>query len=161
MKTHHLAGVTLSMKNFFGIMPGIIYGWPKNVLHWAGIHESILDINATVKPQLAIIDGIVGMQGDGPIMGTPVRSNVLVMGRNLPAVDATCARIMGINPNKIPYLKRASGRLGTIGESNIIQWGESINQVHKDFQLLDNIPAHRGLRMGYVPQKNSLRLKIT
>jgi uncharacterized protein (DUF362 family) len=152
MKTHHLAGVTLSMKNLFGVMPGIVYGWPKNVLHWAGIHESILDINATVKPQLAIVDGIVGMQGDGPILGTPVRANVILMGKNLPAVDATCTRIMGINPDKIPYLKRASGRLGTIRESNIIQRGESINQVRKNFQLLDNIPAHRGLRMGYAPK---------
>jgi uncharacterized protein (DUF362 family) len=148
MKTHHWAGVTLSMKNMFGIMPGIVYGWPKNVLHWAGIHESIFDINATLKPHLAIVDGIVGMQGDGPIMGTPVQSNVLVMGRNLPAVDATCARVMGIDPNKIPYLKLASGRLGAIRDSNIIQRGENIASVRRDFQLLDFIPAHRGIRLG-------------
>ena len=148
MKTHHWAGVTLSMKNLFGIMPGIVYGWPKNVLHWAGIHESIFDINATLKPHLAIVDGIVGMQGDGPIMGTPVHANVLVMGRNLPAVDATCARVMGIDPNKIPYLKLASGRLGAIRDSNIIQRGENIASVRQDFQLLDFIPAHRGIKLG-------------
>ena len=145
MKTHHWTGVTLSMKNLFGIMPGIIYGWPKNVLHWAGINECIYDINATVCPEFAIVDGIVGMEGDGPIMGDPVKSNVLVMGRNLPAVDATCARIMGINPNKIPYLKRASGRLGAIKESNIEQRGEKITSVQKKFHLLDYIPAHRGI----------------
>jgi uncharacterized protein (DUF362 family) len=148
MKTHHWAGVTLSMKNMFGVMPGIVYGWPKNVLHWSGITESILDINASVKPQFAIIDGIVGMEGDGPIMGTPVQGNVLVMGRNLPAVDATSARIMGINPQKISYLKRASGRLGAIRESNIEQRGESIVSVRKDFQLFDLTPAHRGIRLG-------------
>jgi uncharacterized protein (DUF362 family) len=148
MKTHHLTGITLSMKNLFGCMPGIVYGWPKNVLHWAGIHEAILDINATVKPNLAIVDGIVGMEGDGPIMGSPIQAGVLIMGRNLPAVDATCARIMGINPEKIPYLKRASGSLGTIRESNITQRGENIASVRKDFKLLDFIPAHRGLRMG-------------
>jgi len=148
MKTHHWAGVTLSMKNMFGIMPGIVYGWPKNVLHWAGIHESIFDINATVRPHLAIVDGIVGMQGDGPIMGTPVQSNVLVMGRNLPAVDATCARVMGVDPNKIAYLKLASGRLGAIRDSNIIQRGENIASVRRDFQLFDFIPAHRGIRLG-------------
>jgi uncharacterized protein (DUF362 family) len=44
VKTHHWAGVTLSMKNMFGIVPGMKYGWPKNHLHWHGIHESILDI---------------------------------------------------------------------------------------------------------------------
>jgi uncharacterized protein (DUF362 family) len=147
MKTHHWAGVTLSMKNMFGIMPGIIYGWPKNVLHWAGITECILDINATVKPHVSIVDGIVGMQGDGPIMGTPVQSNVLVMGRNFPAVDATCTRIMAINPDKIPYLRSASGWLGAIRERNIEQRGENIKSVRKDFQLLDYIPAHRGIRL--------------
>ena len=68
-KTHHWTGVTLSMKNLFGLMPGSFYGWPKNVLHYAGLQEAILDIDATVRPQLAIVDGIVGMEGDGPIMG--------------------------------------------------------------------------------------------
>ena len=86
------------MKNLFGVMPGIVYGWPKNVLHYAGIGPSILDINAAVRPHLAIVDGIIGMEGDGPIMGTPRRPGVLVMGTNLPAVDATCARLMGIDP---------------------------------------------------------------
>ncbi len=147
MKTHHWAGVTLSMKNMFGVMPGIVYGWPKNVLHRAGITESILDINATVKAHVAIVDGIVGMQGDGPIMGTPVRSNVLVIGRNFPAVDATCSRIMGINPNKIPYLRAASGWLGAIREPNIDQRGENIGSVQKDFQLFDYIPSHKGIRL--------------
>ena len=70
LKTHHWVGATLSMKNLFGVMPGVYYGWPKNVLHYAGISESILDITATVRPHLAIVDGIVGMEGDGPIMGT-------------------------------------------------------------------------------------------
>ena len=54
MKTHPWVGVTLSMKNLFGVMPGICYGWPKNVLHQAGIPESILDIVAAVNPHLAI-----------------------------------------------------------------------------------------------------------
>jgi len=147
MKTHHWAGVTLSMKNLFGLMPGNVYGWPKNVLHWAGINECIYDINATVKPQIGIVDGIVGMEGDGPIMGDPVSANVIVMGTNLPAVDATCARIMGVNPYNIAYLKYASGRIGSINEGNIEQRGENIIAVRKDFKLLDNIPAHRGLRL--------------
>ena len=112
MKTHHWVGVTLSMKNLFGLMPGIVYGWPKNVFHWAGLEPSILDINATVKPHLAIVDGIVGMEGDGPIMGTPKPAGVLVMGRDLPAVDATAARIMGIDPLKVTYLRAAHGGLG-------------------------------------------------
>ena len=63
LKTHHWAGVTLSMKNLFGVLPGMYYGWPKNVLHYAGIPESILDITATLRPHFAIVDGIVGMEG--------------------------------------------------------------------------------------------------
>lgn len=147
MKTHHWAGATLSMKNLFGVMPGMYYGWPKNVLHHAGIENSILDINATLNPHFAIVDGIVGMEGDGPIMGTPKNVGVLVMGRNLAAVDATCCRIMGIDPKKVSYLSRANNWLGPIDEGYIEQRGESIISVRTNFNLIDQIPAHRGIRL--------------
>lgn len=147
MKTHHWAGATLSMKNLFGVMPGIYYGWPKNVLHHAGIENSILDINATLKPHFAIVDGIVGMEGDGPITGGPKKVGALVMGRNLAAVDATCCRIMGIDPYKVSYLERADRWLGPIGESVIEQHGETISSVRTDFNLIETIPAHRGIRL--------------
>jgi uncharacterized protein (DUF362 family) len=147
MKTHHWTGATLSMKNLFGVMPGIYYGWPKNVLHTAGIQSSILDINATLKPHFAIVDGIVGMEGDGPIMGDPKRAGVLVMGRNLAAVDATCCRIMGIDPYKVRYLEQADNWLGPISEGAIKQHGETIASVRTNFNLIDQIPAHQGLRL--------------
>lgn len=147
MKTHHWAGATLSMKNLFGVMPGIYYGWPKNVLHHAGIENSILDINATLKPHFAIVDGIVGMEGDGPIMGDPKKVGVLVMGRNLAAVDATCCRIMGIDPYKVSYLERADNWLGPIGEGSIEQRGETIASVRTNFNLIETIPAQRGIRL--------------
>ncbi len=136
LKTHHWAGVTCAMKNLFGVMPGAVYGWPKNVLHHQGIPESILDINATVKPALAIVDGIVGMEGDGPIMGTPKTAGCIIMGRNLPAVDATATRVMGLNPYGVAYLQKASGRMGPIHEPNITQRGESIASVKTRFELL-------------------------
>ena len=69
------------------------------------------------------------------------------MGRNLPAVDATGARIMGIDPRKIVYLKVASNRLGPIKEKYIAQRGELISTVCKNFRLREDIPAQRGLRM--------------
>ena len=147
LKTHHWAGVTLSMKNLFGVLPGMYYGWPKNVLHYAGIPESILDITASLRPHFAIADGIIGMEGDGPIMGTPRQMGVLVMGHNFPAVDATCSRLMGINPHKVKYLHTASNWLGPIHETNIQQRGEPIAHLRKDFALLDHIPAHKGLRL--------------
>jgi len=147
MKTHHWAGVTLSMKNLFGVMPGIYYGWPKNVLHHAGIENSILDINATLKPHFAIVDGIVGMEGDGPIMGTPRNVGALVMGRNPTAVDATAARMMGIDPRKITYLAQADDWLGPIEEAYIQQTGETVASVRTNFALIEKIPAHRGIRL--------------
>jgi uncharacterized protein (DUF362 family) len=147
MKTHHWAGATLAMKNMFGILPGLYYGWPKNVLHFAGIHESIADINTAIRADLAIVDGVVGMEGDGPIMGEPVESNVMVMGRNLAAVDATCARVMGLNPQKIKYMKLAEGKLGEINENLIEQRGEAVASVRKDFKLLDTIPAQARIRL--------------
>jgi uncharacterized protein (DUF362 family) len=147
MKTHHWTGVTLAMKNLFGVMPGIVYGWPKNVLHHEGIDNSILDINATLQPHFAIVDGIVGMEGDGPIMGDPKHAGVLVMGRNLPAVDASCCRIMGIEPHKVHYLHVASRWLGPVDENAIAQRGEKITDVQNEFALRGDIPAQKGLRL--------------
>jgi uncharacterized protein (DUF362 family) len=150
LKTHHIAGVTLSMKNLFGVLPGVCYGWPKNVLHFAGIHQSILDITAAVRPHLSIVDGIVGMEGDGPIMGTPRHCGRLIFGTNLPAVDATSARLMGIDPWRIPYLAVASGVLGPIAESHIMQRGEPISGSSQPFALLD-WQGLRGLQASYPP----------
>jgi uncharacterized protein (DUF362 family) len=134
LKTHHWAGVTLSMKNLFGLMPGAIYGWPKSILHNAGIHGSILDITVAVSPHLAIVDGVVGMEGDGPILGSPRESNVLVMGANLPAVDVTATRLMGFDPYRVPYLAAAAEfQFGPIAERHIRQRGESIQSLAQEF----------------------------
>jgi len=136
LKTHHWAGVTLSLKNMFGIVPGNCYGWPKNALHWAAISRSILDINGTVRPDFAIVDGIVGMEGNGPIQGTAKPCGVLVVGDDPVAVDATCARIMGLAPERIAYLARAGLLLGHLKEQNIVHLGETIAGVRTPFAVL-------------------------
>ncbi len=136
MKTHHWAGATLSMKNFFGLVPGAVYGWPKNELHQVGIPESIVELTRIFHRSFAIVDGIVGMEGNGPIQGTPKQVGVLVMGSDLPSVDATCCRIMGIDPDKVEYLQMASDRLGITEESRIEQRGEPIRDVRTNFQLV-------------------------
>lgn len=146
LKTHHWAGVTCAMKNLFGVMPGVVYGWPKNVLHYHGIPESILDINVTVRPSLAIADGIVGMEGDGPIMGKPKKAGCVIMGRNLPAVDATAVRVMDLNVYGIRYLTACSGRLGPIHDRNIAQRGEPIDELKTRFHVLD-FPHLRGVSL--------------
>jgi uncharacterized protein (DUF362 family) len=145
MKTHHWAGATLSMKNFFGLVPGSVYGWPKNELHQIGIEESIVELNRIFRRTFAIVDGIVGMEGNGPIQGTPKQVGVLVMGSDLPAVDATCCRIMGIDPARVDYLSMASGRaLGAIDEAHIEQRGEAIRTVRSPFEL---IAKYKDLRL--------------
>jgi uncharacterized protein (DUF362 family) len=136
MKTHHWAGATLAMKNLFGLVPGGVYGWPKNVLHWAGIPQSIVDLHHLFPRQFAIVDGIVGMEGNGPIQGTPKQAGVLVAGSDVAAVDATCCRIMGIDPKRIEYLRLARGE-ENLGESAFRQIGEPVRAVHTPFQLID------------------------
>jgi len=143
MKTHHWTGATLAMKNLFGVVPGGVYGWPKNVLHWAGIAESIVDLHHLFPRQFAIVDGVVGMEGNGPIQGTPKNAGVLVAGSDVVAVDATCCRVMGIDPKKIGYLKLARGE-ENLGVEAFRQTGENIAAVRTPFELLDVWKEVRG-----------------
>lgn len=136
LKTHHWAGATLSLKNLFGTLPGICYGWPKNELHWRGIPNSIVDIALTRTPHLAIVDGIVGMEGDGPLAGTARHVGALVMGHDLLAVDATCCRLMGLPPERLPTLVLAhQKRLGRLVEAEIPQLGEPIAALAQQFEM--------------------------
>ncbi len=138
LKTHHWAGVTLSLKNMFGVIPGSCYGWPKNILHWAGIDRAILDINAAVRPDFAIVDGIIGMEGNGPIQGVSKTAGVLIAGDDPVAVDSTCARIMGLAPEKIDHIARAATLLGHIETQKIRQLGESIASTRTPFAVLES-----------------------
>jgi uncharacterized protein (DUF362 family) len=143
LKTHHWVGATLSMKNLFGIVPGGVYGWPKNVLHWAGIPECIADLHKLIPPHFCIVDGIVGMEGNGPIQGVSKAAGVLVAGSDMPAVDSTCCRLMCIDPAQIRYLQLAAFN-GQTGQDNVIQTGESIASVAQKFAL---IPMWAPLRL--------------
>jgi uncharacterized protein (DUF362 family) len=119
VKTHHWTGVTLSMKNMFGIVPGSRYGWPKNVLHWAGIHESILDICATVRPHFVIADGIIAMEGDGPLNGTAKPLHRILLSDDPVAADAELSRLLGVPPDHVRYIQEGSRFIGNIRESAI------------------------------------------
>jgi uncharacterized protein (DUF362 family) len=136
MKTHHWAGATLSLKNCFGCIPGRVYGWPKNVLHFAGLEQAIVDVAAAVRPDLAIVDGIVGMQGNGPITGTGVDAGVLVFGDDPVATDTIAATIMGIDPQRIGYLDMAARFLGQGDRDRIRNEGEEVEREVVRFDLL-------------------------
>jgi uncharacterized protein (DUF362 family) len=112
VKTHHWTGVTLSMKNMFGIVPGCRYGWPKNVLHWAGIHESILDICATVRPHFVVADAIVAMEGDGPLNGGAKVLNTILLSNDPVTADFLLARLLGSEPNATKHIREGARFIG-------------------------------------------------
>lgn len=138
MKTHHWAGATLAMKGMYGIMPGHVYGWPRNIFHLRNLETGVMDFNLTRPIDYAIIDGIVGLEGDGPVRGTAKAAGVIVMGANATAVDATAARVMGLQPRSIGYLRQAAGLTGPIGEANIAQRGEPVAAVRTSFEVLQH-----------------------
>jgi uncharacterized protein (DUF362 family) len=133
LKTHHWVGVTLSLKNCFGCMPGRVYGWPKDVFHVRSVPNSILDIAGAVRPSLVIVDGIVGMQGNGPLLGEPVHAGVVVVSRDPVAADVTGARLMGMEPEKIDYLMEAGRFLGQARSELIEQRGEDPERLARAF----------------------------
>ena len=142
MKTHHWAGVTLGMKNLFGLVPGAVYGWPKNVLHWAGIDESIVAINSAVPNMFTIVDGVEGMEGNGPIQGRRKHAGVLVAGADRVAVDATCCRVMGVNPELVRHLVMAQ-TISQTREASVRQIGERLEAVRTEFELVPEFGALR------------------
>ena len=77
------------------------------------------------------------MEGDGPIMGTPRAAGVLVIGTNLPAVDATATRLMGLDPWRIAYLAAASGLLGPVAGSTSPSAARRSRRLAQKFQVID------------------------
>ena len=136
IKTHHWSGVTLSMKNIFGVVPGARYGWPKNILHWKGIQESILDLCATVPINFVIADGIVAMEGNGPLNGTPRPLGKIVLADDPVAADATCAWLMGFAPHRILHIREGSKFIGNVSSELVEQLGETVNAPANPFQVV-------------------------
>jgi uncharacterized protein (DUF362 family) len=135
VKTHHWAGVTLSLKNMFGIVPGMKYGWPKNPLHWSGIHESILDICATVPIDFVIADGITAMEGNGPLQGDAHQLGKIVLADDPIAADATCARLMGFGPLQVRHLSLGCGFLGNLREARITMLAGGVKALARPFSV--------------------------
>jgi uncharacterized protein (DUF362 family) len=143
IKTHHWAGVTLSLKNLFGIVPGSIYGWPKNVLHWERIDNSIVELAAAVPIHFVIADGIDAMEGNGPLHGPRKHLGCLVFAHDPVAADATCCRLMSIDPTHVRHIQMAAP-LGNLDIGTIEQRGEEIVSARQRFALLPNFGFLRG-----------------
>ena len=128
LKTHANTDVTLGMKNMFGLLPDKF----KGKYHMRGISKVIVDINSVLKPALTVIDGFVGMEGAGPIDGTPVQMNLIIAGTDVVATDATAARVMGFNPFEIKHIRRAFEKGLGGSEAQIV--GEKLETVTRAFK---------------------------
>src|SRR5439155_11039733 len=126
VKTHHWSGVTLSMKNMFGVVPGVKYGWPKNILNWKGIQQSIVDLVATVPIHFVVADAIVCMEGNGTLAGTARRLDRIVLSDDPVAADATCSRMMGLLHERVLHILQTARFLGNMSPDRIDQLASAV-----------------------------------
>lgn len=131
LKTHRQTGVTLGMKNMFGLSPDKF----KAKYHARNISKVVVDINSTLKPNLTVVDGFYGLEGPGPVSGHPVKMDLIIAGRDVVAVDATACRLMGIDPFDIYHIRRAHEKgLGEMTQDRIQLVGNSVEEVARKFK---------------------------
>jgi hypothetical protein len=113
--------------------------------------EGVVDLMSAVKPQLAVVDAIICQEGVGPIFGKPVEMNLIVTGKDLVAVDATCARIIGYEPAETLLTVNAAARgLGVMDPDKIEILGEPLDQVKRRFlrSIEDDPVKVEGFKLG-------------
>jgi uncharacterized protein (DUF362 family) len=129
-KTHKLTQVTLTLKNHFGCIPDD----HRFRLHKV-IHKVLADITKFLDPKLIVMDGRIGLEGDGPIAGVPKKLELLLVADNCMAADSVASHIMGFDPKKVDHIVHAHKRgLGPIDLKDINVTGLSINQVKNPFE---------------------------
>jgi uncharacterized protein (DUF362 family)/Pyruvate/2-oxoacid:ferredoxin oxidoreductase delta subunit len=139
LKTHGMALYTGAVKIMFGAIPGVL----KAEYHYkmpdiANFTNMLVDICTLTKSVLSIIDGIVGMEGDGPTAGMPVESKVLLASENPFELDVVGARIMGISPKDVPTIQRCMERDIISGDMNDIEIvGDNPSDVQKPYKVPD------------------------
>jgi uncharacterized protein (DUF362 family)/Pyruvate/2-oxoacid:ferredoxin oxidoreductase delta subunit len=135
LKTHVVSTMTLSMKNCMGILPRP----DRRSMHTFGIDQSIVDMNRGIKPDLTIVDGSMGQDGEGPLYGDKADLQVLVAGRDSLAVDLVCCQVVGVKPRDIPHLKLALEQMGKPAWSLV---GDDVGVI-KNFRLPAQKPLYR------------------
>jgi|GEM_PF-915231 len=131
MKTHCETIVSLALKNMKGL---IAEDRERLRFHLLDVNRCLIDLNKTFKPGFSIVEGIIGLEGIGPLMpGKPKHLGILVGGRDPVAVDSVCTHIMGLNPMDIRHIRYAhEAGLGTANLDEITVLGEEINTVKPD-----------------------------
>lgn len=131
LKTHGMMLFTGAVKNLFGVIPGLIKAeYHFNMPDVKDFSDMLVDVCTFVKPRLSFIDGIMGMEGEGPSAGEPVNAGILIASPSPFVLDYTAVTIMGINPLEVPTICRARERgLFTGGIEDIHIIGDSIKKV--------------------------------
>lgn len=98
--------------------------------------DILVFLNRTIRQDLTIVDGIVGMQGIGPDRGSPVNMNLIISGLNPITTEAVCCQVMGITPYAVEPIWRAyKAGVGEIDMEKIQVLGENIDDVKKKFNV--------------------------
>ncbi len=112
LKTHTHTLASLTMKNLIGLPPTERYSTPdinlKIGLHQRGIDQAVVDLNLVRPVDYAVVDGIWGMEGNGPALGEPVKADIVVAGKNPLAVDRVCLDITRLPQNGVMHLTYAA-----------------------------------------------------
>jgi uncharacterized protein (DUF362 family) len=112
LKTHGDVGISCALKNQFGCYP-----YPRKIEYHKFLIDAIVDANLAMKPDFAIIDGVISMIGSGgPTFGLPFKSNILISSKDIVAADTVCAKILGFNPTKLSLIRKAATK--KIGNMN-------------------------------------------
>ncbi len=147
MKTHTFMGITGATKNMFGF----IVGMQKAQFHLRmqaqkEFASMLVDLASLVKPVLSVVDGVVGMEGNGPRNGKPVKAGVILAGADCFAVDIVMAEMMGFNPERLPLAALTLERGLTPPLSGIELVGSAKNvrlkfvEPHSMMSLTDRMP---------------------
>ncbi|MCK4261176.1 MAG: DUF362 domain-containing protein [Halanaerobiales bacterium] len=111
LKSHGMTKMSGGVKNLYGAIPGLLKAeYHLNMPNIDDFANMLIDIALCVAPQLTILDGIVGMDGEGPSAGDPVQLNTLMISPNPFALDVAIAELVGIKSDKIPLIKNAKER---------------------------------------------------
>jgi uncharacterized protein (DUF362 family)/ferredoxin len=108
LKTHVVSGMSVAMKNLMGLLPRE----DRRSMHTLGIQQSIVDLNLGVKPDLNLVDGSIGQDGEGPLYGNRADLGVLVAGRDSLSVDLVCCQIAGVDPLSIGHFRLGLEQMG-------------------------------------------------
>ncbi|HEX2945894.1 MAG TPA: DUF362 domain-containing protein [Clostridia bacterium] len=149
LKTHGFLKLTGSIKNQFGCIPGMLKGeFHVKLPNPSDFAKMLIDINSFIKPRLFIMDGVIGMEGNGPMNGNPVKMGLLMFSSDPVALDATVCRIIGVNPEyslTVKYGKEAG--LGTYSEKEIELVGDPVDSFKNLKFKVDREPI-KSLRTG-------------